>query len=125
MSVKKKDSEIVIKVKNVHKWFGKLHILQGVDFEVKKGETVVICGPSGSGKSTFIRTFNGLEPIQKGEIIVAGHNIHSSGRALHELRKEVGIVFQHYNLFSHLTVLQNITLALRKAKKMSKKEAEE
>ena len=115
-----KEMEIMIKARNVHKWFGKNHVLQGVNFEVKKRETVVICGPSGSGKSTLIRTFNGLEPIQKGELIVAGHNVHSRTTALHKLREEVGLVFQHFNLFPHLTVLNNITLALRKSKHMKK-----
>ena len=119
------EMKIMVKARNVHKWFGKLHVLQGVNLEVKKGETIVICGPSGSGKSTFIRTFNGLEFIQKGELIVAGYNVHSGKIKLHELRKEVGIVFQNYNLFPHLTVLANITLALRKSKHMTKNEAEE
>lgn len=125
MVVQGKEMEIMVKARNVHKWFGKNHVLQGVNFEVKKGETIVICGPSGSGKSTFIRTFNGLEPIQKGELIVAGYNVHSSTTTLHKLREEVGLVFQHFNLFPHLTVLANITLALRKSKHMKKNDAEE
>jgi len=118
--------EIMVKIKNVHKWFGKNHVLQGVNFEIKKEETVVICGPSGSGKSTFIRTFNGLEPIQKGEIMVCGYNVNvKNKKTIHKLRGEVGLVFQHFNLFPHLNVLDNITLALRKTKHMKKNDAEE
>ena len=127
MIAQDKEMEIMVKTKNVHKWFGKNHVLQGANFEVKKGETIVMCGPSGSGKSTFIRTFNGLESIQKGEIMVCGYNVNvQMGKTtLHKLREEVGLVFQHFNLFPHLTVLDNITLALRKSKHMKKNEAEE
>jgi ABC-type polar amino acid transport system ATPase subunit len=116
--------DIIVETKNVHKWFGKNHVLRGINFKVYIGETVVICGPSGSGKSTFIRTFNGLEPIQKGEIYVAGYKVHSKKISLRQLRREVGIVFQHFNLFPHLTVINNITLALCRAKYLKKKEAE-
>lgn len=115
----------VVRTKDVQKWFRKLHVLKGVSFRVRKGETVVICGPSGSGKSTFIRTLNGLEPIQQGEIIVAGHHVHNRRIALRELRKDVGIVFQDYNLFPHFNVLKNITLALVKVGHLNVREAEE
>jgi len=115
----------VVRTKDVQKWFRKLHVLKGVNFRVRKGETVVMCGPSGSGKSTFIRTLNGLEPIQQGEIIVAGHHVHNRRIALRELRKDVGIVFQDYNLFPHLNVLKNITLALVKVGHLNVREAEE
>ena len=121
---KEKISDVIVETKNVHKWFGKNHVLKGVNFKVCKGETIVICGPSGSGKSTLIRTFNGLETIQKGEIFVAGYNVHSRKTSLRQLRKEIGIVFQHFNLFPHLTVISNITLGLRRAKHINKKEAE-
>jgi len=124
MKVEENNMDIIVETRDVNKWFGKNHVLRGVNLKVYVGETLVICGPSGSGKSTFIRTLNGLEPIQKGEIMVAGHEVHKKGVELRQLRMEVGIVFQHFNLFPHLTVMDNITLALCKAKKMGKKDSE-
>jgi general L-amino acid transport system ATP-binding protein len=119
------NSEEVVITRDVQKWFRKLHVLRGVHLRVRKGETVIICGPSGSGKSTFIRTLNGLEPIQHGEIMVAGHQVHNRRTPLREVRKDVGIVFQDYNLFPHLDVLKNITLALVKVRHVNPREAEE
>lgn len=116
---------LVIEARDVHKWFGKLHVLQGISFFVREKETIVICGPSGSGKSTFLRTLNGLEPIQKGELHVAGHPVEQNRRMLTELRKDVGIVFQDYNLFPHMHVMKNITMALRKVKRLSPKESQD
>ncbi len=119
------EGDLVVEAREVHKWFGKLHVLQGVTFFVHKRETAVICGPSGTGKSTFLRTLNGLEPIQQGEIYVAGHPVRQNRHMLRELRKDVGIVFQDYNLFPHMDVLQNITLALRKVKQLSTRKSQE
>ena len=101
----------IIICRDVHKWFGDFHVLRGVDLTVKRGEVVVICGPSGSGKSTFIRTINRLEGHQRGEIIVDGIELTDDVRNIAAVRSEIGMVFQSINLFPHLTVLQNITLA--------------
>jgi len=109
---------------NVHKWFGQLHVLRGIDLEVQRGEVVVIIGPSGSGKSTLLRTINGLEPIQDGSITVDGIRVQEQ-KNLVPLRREVGFVFQSFNLYPHMSVLQNVTLAPRKVRGMGKEEAEE
>jgi len=101
----------IIICKDVHKWFDRLHVLQGVNLTVKTGEVVVIFGPSGSGKSTFIRTINRLEEHQRGTIIVDGIELTNDIRNIHKIRSEIGMVFQSFNLFPHLTALQNITLA--------------
>jgi len=115
----------MIEFKNVHKWYNKNHhVLDDVNLTVNKGEVVVICGPSGSGKSTLIRTVNRLESINKGSVIVDGVNISESSTNINKLRSEVGFVFQQFNLYPHLSVLNNITLAPIKVKKMKKNDAE-
>ena len=115
---------VAIEFKGVNKWFGQHHVLTDVDLQVDAGEVIVVCGPSGSGKSTLIRCVNRLEPIQKGEIRVHGQSISGGGANLVKLRTEVGIVFQSFNLFPHMTVLQNIMLAPRKVKGLGPGEAE-
>lgn len=114
----------IIKMTNIDKYYDDFHVLKNINFSVRQGEIVVICGPSGSGKSTLIRCINGLEDIDDGEIIVDEINIHQSKKNLKEIRSEVGMVFQHFNLFPHLTILENITLAQTLVKKISKKDAE-
>ncbi|HPC48323.1 MAG TPA: ATP-binding cassette domain-containing protein, partial [Deltaproteobacteria bacterium] len=101
----------MITFKNVDKWFGDNHVLRGIDFHVAKGEVVVVCGPSGSGKSTLLRCINRLETIDSGEIYVDGMPIHAPATDLRRVREEIGFVFQQFNLFPHMTVLENITLA--------------
>ena len=102
----------LIEFKNVNKYYGDYHALRDINLEIEKGQVVVILGPSGSGKSTLIRTINALEPIDEGTLIVNGHNVtEASAKDLVELRKEVGMVFQHFNLYPHKTVLENVTLA--------------
>jgi len=110
---------------DVHKWFGEFHVLQGVTTTVTEGEVVVIIGPSGSGKSTWIRTINRLEEHQRGQIIVDGTELNNDIRNIQEIRREVGMVFQQFNLFPHLTVLQNITLAPIHVRRWSRERAEE
>lgn len=117
--------EAIIICRDVHKWFGNFHVLRGVTTTVKRGEVVVICGPSGSGKSTFIRTINRLEEHQRGQIIVDGIELTNDLRNIEAIRREIGIVFQSFNIFPHLTALQNVTLALIWVKKMPRSEAEE
>jgi len=114
----------VITFKKVNKWFGKLHVLRDIDLHVEPGEVVVICGPSGSGKSTLIRCINRLEPIQDGEIVVDNIPLHYGDTNLTRLRAEIGFVFQQFNLYPHMTALQNITLATKVVRKMKKGEAE-
>jgi polar amino acid transport system ATP-binding protein len=116
--------EPIIKMEKINKHYGDFHALKDVDFDVKKGEVVVICGPSGSGKSTLIRCINRLEDISSGKIVVDGKDLYDKKTNINKLRQEVGMVFQHFNLFPHLTILENITLAPIKVKKMPKKEAE-
>ena len=115
---------IAIAFKGVNKWFGEHHVLVDVDLKVDAGEVIVVCGPSGSGKSTLIRCVNRLEPVQKGEISVLGEPITGNGTNLVKLRTGVGMVFQSFNLFPHMTVLQNIMLAPRKVKGLGTAEAE-
>ena len=115
----------MIKFKNVNKWFKELHVLSDINLEVKKGEVVVVCGPSGSGKSTLIRTVNQLEQIQSGEIWLDGVDVASPATDLNKIRAEVGFVFQHFNLYPHLSVLENIVLSPIKVKKQSRAQAEE
>ena len=115
----------MIKFKEVNKWFKELHVLSDINLEVKKGEVVVVCGPSGSGKSTLIRTVNQLEQIQSGEIWVDGVDVASPATDLNKIRAEVGFVFQHFNLYPHLSVLENIVLSPIKVKKQSLAQAEE
>ncbi len=117
------DDSIII-CKDVHKWFDDFHVLKGITTAFKKGEKVVICGPSGSGKSTFIRTINRLEIHQRGRIIVDGIELSDDLRNIDRIRQEVGMVFQQFNLFPHLSVLQNVTLSPIWVKKLSKSEAE-
>ncbi len=115
----------IIICNDVHKWYGEFHALKGVTITVKEGEVVVIIGPSGSGKSTWIRTINRLEEHQRGQIIVDGTELNNDLRNIQEIRREVGMVFQQFNLFPHLTVLQNITLAPIHVRKWSRERAEE
>ncbi|MDK2800928.1 MAG: arginine/lysine/histidine transport system ATP-binding protein [Clostridiales bacterium] len=115
----------MIVVKNLHKYFGSLEVLKGIDEHIYKGEVVVVIGPSGSGKSTFLRCLNLLEEPTKGEIFIEGVSITDKHNDINKLREKVGMVFQQFNLFPHLTVMDNITLAPRKLKKLSKEEAEE
>ena len=117
------DDSIII-CEEVHKWFDDFHVLKGITTAFKKGEKVVICGPSGSGKSTFIRTINRLETHQRGRIIVDGIELSDDLRNIDRIRQEVGMVFQQFNLFPHLTVLQNVTLSPIWVKKLAKGEAE-
>ncbi|MGQ9834108.1 MAG: amino acid ABC transporter ATP-binding protein [Candidatus Villigracilaceae bacterium] len=114
----------IIVCKDVHKWFGNFHVLRGINIEVQKGEVIVIFGPSGSGKSTFIRTINRLEEHQRGTIIVDGIELTHDVRNVEAVRMETGMVFQQFNLFPHLTVLQNITLAPIWVRKWPKDKAE-
>ena len=116
--------DYIIEMKNIEKHYDKFHALHNVNFNVKKGEIVVVCGPSGSGKSTLIRCINKLEDITSGEIIVNGQNLNDSKTNINKLRQQVGMVFQHFNLFPHKTILENITIGPIKVKKISKKEAE-
>jgi len=120
-----KDGKPIIIAREVHKWFDNFHALKGVSMEVKPGEVIVIFGPSGSGKSTFIRTLNRLEEHQKGTIIIDGIELSHDVRNIERVRSEIGMVFQQFNLFPHLTVLENLTLAPMWVGKMPKKDAEE
>ncbi len=116
--------EPIILLQGVHKWFGRLHVLRGVDLEVWPGEVVVVCGPSGSGKSTLIRCINRLERHDRGRIVVDGIELTDDLRRVDAVRREVGMVFQQFNLFPHLTVLQNITLAPVLVRKWPREQAE-
>ena len=116
-------TEDIISMKKIDKFYDDFHVLKGIDFSVKKGEIVVVCGPSGSGKSTLIRCINGLEEIDSGDIIVDNIDIYGSKKNLQAIRSEVGMVFQHFNLFPHLTILENITLAPILVKNVKKSEA--
>lgn len=113
----------IIEMQNIDKYYDDFHVLKNIDFNVSQGEIVVICGPSGSGKSTLIRCINGLEDINDGKIIVDGINIHENKKNLKTIRCEVGMVFQHFNLFPHLSILENITIAQTLVKKVSKTQA--
>ncbi|MGL4960800.1 MAG: amino acid ABC transporter ATP-binding protein [Inquilinus sp.] len=117
--------EILIQMSGVNKWYGEFHVLRDINFAVEKGEKVVICGPSGSGKSTLIRCLNRLEEHQKGSIVVDGIELTNDVKNIDAIRREVGMVFQQFNLFPHLTVLENLTLAPIWVRKTPKKEAEE
>jgi general L-amino acid transport system ATP-binding protein len=117
--------EIAIQIVAMNKWYGEFHVLRDINLTVYKGERIVICGPSGSGKSTLIRCINRLEEHQKGDILVDGIPLTNDLKKIDEVRREVGMVFQHFNLFPHLTVLENLTLAPIWVRKMPKKEAEE
>ncbi len=118
--------EVMIQMNAVHKWYGDFHVLKDIDLTVNKGERIVICGPSGSGKSTLIRCINRLEEHQQGQIIVEGIELTGDLKHVEQIRREVGMVFQHFNLFPHLTVLDNLTLApiwVRNTPKVEAKEA--
>src|ERR1700739_4233734 len=115
----------MIELRQVHKWYGEFNVLKDVSLQVGKGERVVVCGPSGSGKSTMIRCINRLEEHQRGQIIVAGIELTSDVKNIEAIRREVGMVFQQFNLFPHLTVLENLTLAPIWVRKLPKREAEE
>ncbi|GGE45214.1 ATPase [Agaricicola taiwanensis] len=114
-----------IELIDVNKWYGEFHVLKDINLQVSRGERIVICGPSGSGKSTMIRCINRLEEHQKGRIFVDGTELTNDLKKIDEVRREVGMVFQHFNLFPHLTILENCTLAPIWVRKMPKKEAEE
>jgi general L-amino acid transport system ATP-binding protein len=114
----------IIRIVDVHKWYGEFHVLKNLNLEVRRGERIVICGPSGSGKSTLIRCINRLEEHQRGQIIVDGVELTDNLRNIEIVRREVGMVFQHFNLFPHLTVLENCCLAPIWVRKMPRKEAE-
>jgi general L-amino acid transport system ATP-binding protein len=117
--------KIMIKIHNVHKWYGKFHVLKDINMLVKKGDNIVICGPSGSGKSTLIRCINRLEKHQSGQIIVSDTELNDDIKHIEQTRREVGMVFQQFNLFPHLTVLENCTIAPIWVRNLARKEAEE
>jgi len=118
------DTDVAIEITGMHKWYGDFHALKDIDLKVMRGERIVICGPSGSGKSTLIRCVNRLEEHQKGRIVVDGIELTDDLKRIDEVRREVGMVFQHFNLFPHLTILENCTLAPIWVRKIPKKEAE-
>src|ERR1043165_5816951 len=118
-------TDVAVELAGVHKWFGEFHVLRDINLRVAKGERIVICGPSGSGKSTMIRCINRLEEHQQGRIAVDGIELTNDLKKIDEVRREVGMVFQHFNLFPHLTVLENLTLAPIWVRKMPKRQAEE
>jgi general L-amino acid transport system ATP-binding protein len=120
-----RETPAAVRMQDVSKWYGQFQVLKNVNLDVSVGEKVVICGPSGSGKSTLIRCINQLERHQKGQIVVDGTEVHTGMRGLPKVRRDVGMVFQHFNLFPHLTVLQNCTLAMIRARKTPRKEAAE
>jgi general L-amino acid transport system ATP-binding protein len=117
--------DAMIRMEGVHKWYGQFHVLKNINLTVLKGERIVICGPSGSGKSTLIRCLNRLEDHQQGQIVVDGVTLDRDMKHIETVRREVGMVFQHFNLFPHLTVLQNLTLAPIWVRKMPRAQAEE
>ncbi len=117
--------EVAIQIENMNKWYGSFHVLRDINLTVNRGERIVICGPSGSGKSTLIRCINALEEHQQGKILVDGIELSSDLKNIDKIRSEVGMVFQHFNLFPHLTILENCTLAPMWVRKTPKKEAEE
>ena len=117
--------ETAIAIIGMHKWYGEFHVLKDINLQVSRGERIVVCGPSGSGKSTMIRCINRLEEHQKGRIIVDGIELTNDLKRIDEVRREVGMVFQHFNLFPHLTILQNCTLAPIWVRKMPQKQADE
>ena len=119
------EHEVAVEIVGLNKWFGTLHVLRDVDLKVMRGERIVICGPSGGGKSTLLRCINRIEGWQRGRVIVDGMELTDDLKKIDEVRREIGMVFQHFNLFPHLTVLENCTLALIWVRKMPKREAEE
>ena len=121
----KPDNAPIIEVNSMHKWYGDFHVLSDINLKVALGERIVICGPSGSGKSTLIRCINRLEEHQRGQIIVNGTELTNDIKNIEKVRAEVGMVFQHFNLFPHLTILENLTLGPIWVRKTPKKEADE
>ena len=121
----KNEISTIITINKLNKWYGKFHVLKDIDLEVNKTEKIVICGPSGSGKSTLIRCINRLEVHQEGSIVVDGTELTDDVKQINEIRSDVGMVFQHFNLFPHLTVIENCTLAPIWVRKKSKLEADE
>ncbi len=119
------EEKTVIEIINMHKWYGDFHVLNNINLNVKKSERIVVCGPSGSGKSTLIRCVNRLEEHQKGKIIVDGIELTKDLKNIEKVRSEVGMVFQHFNLFPHLTIVENLTIGPIWVRKTPKKEAEE
>src|SRR5216683_2240801 len=117
-------NEVAIEIVGLNKWFGEFHVLRDIDLKVMRGERIVICGPSGSGKSTLLRCINRLEDWQRGRVIVDGMELSADVKKIDEVRREVGMVFQQFNLFPHLTVLENCTLAPIWVRNMPKKDAE-
>ncbi|MDF2074431.1 amino acid ABC transporter ATP-binding protein [Pseudomonas mendocina] len=124
-AIKQSSAEPMILLQGVNKWYGQFHVLKDINLSVQPGERIVLCGPSGSGKSTTIRCINRLEEHQQGRIVVDGTELTSDLKHIEAIRREVGMVFQHFNLFPHLTVLQNCTLAPMWVRKMPKRQAEE
>ncbi|MEL6599131.1 MAG: amino acid ABC transporter ATP-binding protein [Pseudomonadota bacterium] len=124
-SAMKVSDEVAITIRGMNKWYGEFHVLRDINMTVQQGERIVICGPSGSGKSTLIRCINALEEHQKGEIVVDGTLLSSDLKNIDKIRSEVGMCFQHFNLFPHLTILENCTLAPIWVRKIPKKQAEE
>ncbi len=124
MSHSQATDKLMVELRDLNKWYGEFHVLKNINLEVRQGEKIVICGPSGSGKSTMIRCINHLEEHQKGDIIVNDIPLNEDIKNIEAIRKEVGMVFQHFNLFPHLTVLENCVLAPIWVKKMPRKEAE-
>jgi general L-amino acid transport system ATP-binding protein len=118
-------TDVAVEIVGMHKWYGEFHVLRDINLKVMRGERIVICGPSGSGKSTMIRCINRLEEHQKGSIVVDGIELTNDLKRIDEVRREVGMCFQHFNLFPHLTVMENCTLAPIWVRKMPKAEAEE
>jgi general L-amino acid transport system ATP-binding protein len=123
--IQPESAEPIIQITDMHKWYGDFHVLKDIQLEVKRQERIVICGPSGSGKSTLIRCINRLEEHQRGKIIVDGIELTNDLKNIEKIRAEVGMVFQHFNLFPHLTILDNLTLGPIWVRKVPKKEAEE
>jgi len=119
------EGDPIIRISQMHKWYGDFHVLRDINLEVQRGERIVICGPSGSGKSTLIRCINRLEEHQRGKIIVDGIELTSDLKNIEKIRMEVGMVFQHFNLFPHLTILENLSLGPIWVRKTPRKEAEE
>ncbi len=119
------NTDVAVEIVGLHKWYGEFHVLRDINLKVMRGERIVICGPSGSGKSTMIRCINRLEEHQRGKLIVDGTELTNDVKKIDEIRREVGMVFQQFNLFPHLTVMENCTLAPIWVRKMPKKEAEE
>lgn len=119
-----KDRKEIIEIKNLNKWYGDFHVLKDINLTINKGEIIVVCGPSGSGKSTLIRCINYLEQFQEGSITVDGIELVNDVKKIKAIREEVAMVFQHFNLFPHLTILDNLTLAPVWVRKMPRKEAE-